>query len=292
MKHTAVLFLSLLLTCFKSVSSNTTTATTTTTGTSQDYCNCQYNVPYEAEADCRSYGQLGDSVLIPWYRSNQTCLDEYQIKVVSMDRETLFDICPYENSTNVDIQLFLNAIRYNPSPATRAIQAFYPMFWIESNTTAGSYMLVDVISDNRNNPNCLQSQTLCYNTIREYFTINPTELGKVCQEFHARNRLEMDLEQSTIRIRLCQEGDTTTSTSDGVSVCEPLVSQIRDIKTKNPSKACSAFGLGPGTQAVPSGRNCGTNAKAATSSTNNQIRFVYGWYVLQLSAGLVIILLN
>ncbi len=243
------------------------TATTTT----PTYCSCQYNVPYEAEADCRSYGQIGDDVLIPWCRANQTCLDEYQIRVAAIDRDVLLAICPYDNATDVDIQFLLNEIRYNPSPATRAIQASYPLFWIESNdtTSVGSYELVDVIYDGRNNPNCVTSETLCYNTIREYFTIHPNDLGTACQEFHARQRFDLDLEQSTLRIRLCQEVAVP-------SVCEPLVSQIREIQNQNPSKACSAFGLGPGTQVViPTRRNSdcvGSNTLDVTSSMTSGTR--------------------
>jgi hypothetical protein len=248
-----------------------------TTHPSTMYCSCQYNVPFEDEADCRSYGQLGDDVLIPWYRANQTCLDEYQIKSVAIDRDVLLEICPYENATDADVQLILNEIRFNPSPATRAIQASYPLFWIESNTTIGSYELVSVINDGRNNPNCELSETLCYNTIREYFTLFPNELGTACQEFHARNRYDTDLEQSTIRIRLCQEvgaASTTSSNTDGSVVnvvapsCEPLITQIIETKSQNPSKACSAFGLGPGTKELPTKSNSNCSDSATNTNTN------------------------
>ena len=250
------------------------TATATTSPTATTYCSCQYNVPYEAEAECRSYGQLGDDVLIPWYRANQTCLDAYEIRAVAIDRDVLLSICPYDNATDVDIQLLLNEIRYNPSPATRAIQASYPLFWIESNDTSsvGSYELVDVIYDGRNNPNCVTSETLCYNTIREYFTLHPEELGTACQEFHARHRFDLDLEQSTLRIRLCQE--VTAVTLNIPSDCEPLVSQLREIQNQNPSKACSAFGLGPGTQVqlpTRSNSDCvgSSNTLNATTSSSS-----------------------
>ena len=241
------------------------------------YCSCRYNVPFEDEVECRSYGQLGDDVLIPWYRANQTCLDTYQIKVSAIDSEILFDICPYENATDADVQVLLNEIRYNPSAATRAIQASFPTFWMESNTTVGSYELVDVIYDGRNNPNCIVSETLCYNTIREYFTTQPSELGSACKEFHARHRFEKDEEQSIVRIRLCQEVDSTNSTD--LSNCEPLVSQIITIKNSNPSKACSAFGLGPGTQQdfpTCSGNNA-TNVTSSTRGTRASYQSM-GWY--------------
>lgn len=260
--------------------------------TTPNYCSCQYNVPFEAEADCRSYGQLGDDVLIPWYRANQTCLDEYQIKIVAIDRDTLFSICPYENATDVDVQLLLNEIRYNPSPATRAIQASYPTFWIESNTTIGSYELVDVIYDGRNNPNCGVSETLCYNTIREYFTVYPSELGTACQELHARNRFDMDLEQSTIRIRLCQETDATSDVSPS---CAPLVTQVIEMKNKNPSAACSAFGLGPGTQELPTSMNsnCGAETNAtATTTTSGSHSTTTRYFHQTLLVGLIVITLT
>jgi hypothetical protein len=265
MVQIAIILLFVILVSYGATTTNATVASRANEAKTQ-YCNCQYNVPFEKEADCRSYGQLGDDVLIPWYRANQTCLDEYQIKIVAFDREILYEICPFENSTNVNIQLLLNEIRYNPSPATRAIQESYPIFWTESNTTKGLYELVDIIYDTRNNPDCTVSETLCWNSIREYFTINVDELGKSCKELHARNRFDMDLEQSTIRIRLCQEVDTTSSTE--LALCEPLVSQINEIKGMNPSKACSAFGLGPGTQEVPT-TNCSNTIVANTESTSS-----------------------
>lgn len=232
------------------------------------YCACQYNVPYEEEADCRSYGQLGDNILIPWYRANQTCLDEYQIKVSALDQETLWAMCPYENSTNVSIQLLMNEIRYNPSPATRAIQASYPAFWVESNVTKGTYELVNVVYDSRNNPNCVESAMLCWSAIREYFTIHIDEVGVICKELHARNRLDMDLEQSTIRIRLCQEVDLSANESS--SVCEPLIGQVGEIKSMNPSTACSSFGLGPGTQQLPT--NCSSPVVSQDTSGSRSAR--------------------
>ena len=243
----------------------TETASDSSGASSVTYCACQYNVPAEEEADCRSYGQLGDNTLIPWYRANQTCLNEYQIKVSSFDRETLVAMCPYENSTNVSIQLLMNEIRYNPSPATRAIQESYPNFWAESNVTEGTYELVEVIYDSRNNPNCIESASLCWSTIREYFTINVDEVGVICKDLHARNRFDMDLEQSTIRIRLCQEVDLG---SDFLSVCEPLQGQVAEKRSMNPSTACSAFGLGPGSQALPT--NCSSSVNSTDTSSGRR----------------------
>jgi hypothetical protein len=239
---------------------------------SMTYCACQYNVPFEEEADCRSYGQLGDQNLIPWYRANQTCLDEYQIKISALDEETLWAMCPYENSTNVSIQLLMNEIRYNPSPATRAIQAAYPDFWFESNVTAGTYELVDVVHDSRNNPNCVESATLCWSAIREYFTIHIDEVGVICKELHARNRFDRDLEQSTVRIRLCQEVDLSANESS--SVCERLLGQVGEVKSMNPSTACSAFGLGPGTQQLPT--NCSAAVDSQETSSSRRTLNSYG----------------
>ena len=138
-----------------------------------------------------------------------------------------------------------------------------------------------MIYDGRNNPNCDESETLCYNTIREYFTVYPSELGTACKELYARNRFDMDLEQSTIRIRLCQEVDAS-SISDVAPSCEPLVTQVSEIKNQNPLKACSAFGLGPGTQELPtaSNSNCGvtttngadTASKSGSHSTHSRRR--------------------
>jgi hypothetical protein len=237
---------------------------------SGDYCNCQYTVPAALEPNCRVYGQLGDAQLIPWYRANQSCLDEWDIKVSSLDSDALWKMCPYANVTNSSIQLLVNELKFNPSPATKAIQAYYDQFWVESTTVPGSYVFLDTISDSRNNViDCTLSESSCWNTIKEYFTNNPSAVGQACQEFHARQRFNLELEQSTVRIRLCNEKGSSTS-----GLCEPLQAQVAQYQSANPTKQCSAFGLGPanngtGLPVCDAGSTNGSGARGGSGTKSN-----------------------
>lgn len=254
-----------------------TTATTFPFASSsqEEFCNCQYDLPLDGEPDCRVYGQLGDGNLIPWQRASQTCLDDLKIKIAAMDIDTLWSICPFSNHTNANLQLLMNEIRFNPSPASRAIQSFYPEFWVESNVTAGTYDFVNVIYDNRNSPVlCTQSEALCWGTVRDYFTLTPEATSTACKELHDRQKFDMDLEQSTVRIRLCFDGPTGTPAS-----CEPLQSQVTEIKAANPASGCSAFGLGPASYAsklpqCESGQVAkSTPTSEAAAMTKSQLQF-------------------
>jgi hypothetical protein len=231
----------------------------------REYCNCQYDVPLDWEPDCRAYGQLGDGNLIPWYRANQTCLDDLKIKIAAMSRVEMFSICPFANSTNANIQLLMNAIRFNPSPATRAVQAYYPQFWVESNVTAGDYELADVVYDTRNSatPPCDESPSLCWGVITDYFTVTPEATATICKELHDRQVFNMDLEQSTTRIRLCSDAPDTPAS------CEPLQSQVAEIKVANAGKACSAFGLGPASSASKLPQCVSGQVARSTSTTTS-----------------------
>ena len=62
-----------------------------------------------------------------------------------------------------------------------------------------------------------------------------------------------------MRIRLCSDGPE--------EVCEPLSTQVQDVKAANPDKFCSAFGLGPGSKTLPdcAGPAGGNGTDAATA---------------------------
>lgn len=64
------------------------------TTASGDPCPCIFTVAPEEEVGCAVYGQMGDDVLIPWSRANQTCLDVFNIKDRAIDTDVLLDMCP------------------------------------------------------------------------------------------------------------------------------------------------------------------------------------------------------
>jgi hypothetical protein len=263
--------LRVLFFAFAMASPITAQQTSSNTATTDLLCNCQFTS--DDASNCRVYGQLGDDVLIPFYRANQTCLDDLTIKVASLDRDQLNRICPYGNSTDASVSALINQIRFSPDPATRAIQSSYPNFWtLRTSDSSGNYDLQPTITDTANGDaqvDCQASESACWNAIRDYFAATPSAVDVVCNDFHARLANELELEQSTVRIQLCQDDFASTSSSGGSSPptsCTELYNQIVDLKASSPSRACSAYGLGiAGLESnLPAG--CGSTKVTADSS--------------------------
>lgn len=253
------------------------------------YCNCQYDVPLSWEPDCRSYGQLGDGKLIPWHLANETCLDDMKLNVTSYSRDELFSICPFDNFTNANIQLLINAIRYNPSPATMAVQAAFPQFWTKPNGTEGVYELDVIVYDTRKSPTppCSQSPNLCWGVITDYFTVTSTATDTACKQLHFHQVFDMKLEQSTAREKLCLNGTNAPAS------CEPLKSQVADIKAANPSKNCSVFGFGSAAFAssLPTCEAGHVQGSATTSSSGAATKAPTLYFEAKVLMALLLILL-
>jgi len=69
------------------------------------------------------------------------------------------------------------------------------------------------------------------------------EMAAAGRTLWARQRSSREKEQALVHIRLCSDGPE--------DVCEPLSTQVQDVKAANPDKYCSAFGLGPGSKTLP-----------------------------------------
>lgn len=93
--------------------------------------------------------------------------------------------------------------------------------------------------------NCDESETDCWNAMKPYFensTEGQLEMTQVCETLENQNRVNQQLEQSTVRIRLCtelQEGNTVTE-------CTELETMIQQQQDLYPELACSAYGFGMG----------------------------------------------
>lgn len=256
-----------------------------------NYCMCTFAMAPENEPNCRVYGQLGDGTLIPWHRANQTCLDDLNIKVESMDPETLANICPYANHTDSNVNALISTMKNSPSPATRAIQAYYGDYWSESNVTAGNYEFHDVVFDSRQSAvDCAASESNCWGVVKEYFANTPDAMSQNCLEFHNRQATNAELEQSTARINLCNvnRGEPTPS-------CEPLPAQVQTIQGENPDKACSAFGLGPAGYAplIPTAATCGggssqPKSQAVAASVRQWMSMTTWWTVVSLGGAMLV----
>lgn len=276
----ATVITSLLLLCL------TTTTLAAESNSTTTYCNCQYTNS-STEANCRVYGLLGNatdasSVLVPWYRATQECLNDYKIKISFMDTSTLIAMCPNSNGTGAVTNLIINEMKFNSlNPAVQALMKFYDE-WFEEGNTADVYQLKNNITDDTGSViDCESSSSNCWNVISQYFTKNPKDFEQICTEFHNRYRMNKELEQSTIRGRICQE-ISPSSTDLGVSTnCSDLAKQLNDIMATQPSDAsCNRYQFGPSTRTVPT---CSANGSVtpnadtstATKGTSNAVgRFI------------------
>lgn len=96
--------------------------------------------------------------------------------------------------------------------------------------------------------NCEETPMNCWNGMRPYFeTTGASEMAQVCQTLENQNRVNLQLEQSTLRIRLCDElrgGNTATE-------CTELEAMVQEMGEMYPDLACSAYGFGTGNATIP-----------------------------------------
>lgn len=85
----------------------------------------------------------------------------------------------------------------------------------------------------------------CWNELKIYFEVGgPGEAEKeqVCETLENKNRVNLQLEQSTVRIRLCDELRNGVTASE----CADLEAMVQAMGETYPDLACSAYGFGVG----------------------------------------------
>ena len=243
----------------------------TTTARTSPCDACQFVVDTDP-SDCKVYGQLGDDVLIAWSRASQDCLDYHKIKVQSVDPTLLASAFPNADGSDGNVAAFVNILRFQASSAVvnGILLSLTDLFDEDDN---GNAITKDTIVVDGVTYDCQASMSDCWNKgVRAYFSMEPgaSEMQAIGKNLYDRQRLDKELEQSTVRIAICNEGS--------VSVCEPLHSEIEDKKAQT-DKACSAFGLGPAENTIPGCENIGSSLSAsATSSTPRQLTGAFYWY--------------
>jgi hypothetical protein len=262
----------------------------------EKFCNCTFAIhPDQETYPCRVFGQLGDGELIPWYRANQTCLDDLTVRNATIDADRMFEMCPYPNSTNASVELIFAEIRTKlenaesdsgtNKTAIKAIQARYPQFWVENSTSPGSYVLADTIYDSRNSPvQCSTGINLCWGVIKDYFTANLEETGTLCRDFHFWYVYEQVLEQSTARRFLCEDSGVN------VTSCEQLASQVVEIKESKPGIECDAYGNGPGNIPIPTVTCKAPITPSPSTSTSLSVSIVWNLGMPMIAAASALIL--
>jgi hypothetical protein len=212
-------------------------------------CPCKFDG--SDASDCRVYGQLGDDVLIPWFLASQQCLDEHNIKISAIPSYTLEGMCNPPNAN-----AFVNYLKFDSGSASASIKQSYSQFW---DGDANPITLVPTI----NGVDCDSDASGCWNEVKAFFASNPSEIESNCQTFYNAARKDLELEQNTVRISICNSKMDTIEIGSGV--CGDLHTQVEDMKMSYPEKACSAFGLGPVTGGSEKPPTCHDGEVGSTS---------------------------
>lgn len=232
--------------CFGAASAqtNTTNTTNTTDTASTEGCPCLFNG--DDADDCIVYGAL-DSDLKAWSKVDQDCLDAYSIKIDAPDPSL---VCSSANS-------FVNGLKngaLSSSQAKFGLGVPYGGFFEGSDMNAGLPVLKDSITIDGTTYDCAASESDCYNAMKPYFESDADgmkEMQEVCDTMEGAVRVARELEQSTLRIRICQEErESATILSACSDIYAEMQSDLDDFSNLN----CAAFGIGPGNRDLP---DCG-----------------------------------
>jgi hypothetical protein len=223
---------------------------------------CHFDTSPRSEKQCSVYGTFSGD-LVPWYRASESCLDSLGINLTAIDKDKMWVICPFANADDVRVDRLKIFLRDEDTEASNAIRALFPNFFQPG--ANGTYELLDTITASQAQiVNCTQSRNLCWGAIGTYFGIVPEETARLCSEMHKLQIPTLIEEQTTARESLCSMDPMDANFSD----CEPLLSQIDEVKEKNLNAECSEFSAGAGNLALP---NC-TTASAAGGGSAAPVR--------------------
>ncbi|CAB9502455.1 expressed unknown protein [Seminavis robusta] len=221
-----------------------------------DVCACAFQP--EDPPECRVYGQLGDDVLIPWYRASQECLDVFQIKDQAIDPVILDSIY---GSDPPNVNALVSFLRFNEgSTVANGIKLSMDEYFVEESDTGRVIFKAQIMDANGNTVNCRDDGVGdCWNVVKDYLNTpeGQQEMTEIGVTLYNQQAVSLEKEQSLVRIRLCSDGATTE--------CEPLSGQVQDkVQELAGTKDCSAYGLGPRTDNLP---YCGSSSSSSTTTT-------------------------
>ena len=228
---------------------------------------CQFT-SNDAE-DCKVYGAIDDR-LIAWNKASSDCLDLYNIVIDSIDPSLVGCDSPR------NVHSFVNGIKFEtiPNSVRGGLGESEGGFFEQQN---GVYVLKNTITIDGTTIDCEASESDCYNAMKDYFAVDPglTEMNEVCETVVNKVAVDRELEQSTVRNRLCTDAKAGASLP---SVCEPLGSQVSEEVQSNPDKDCSGFQFGPGNQ-IPPGCD-GVSGGGGSNPTSGTFGLGYDLFVL------------
>jgi hypothetical protein len=222
-------------------------------------CACRFDG--NDSEDCVVWGTL-DRELKSWPLADQDCLDAYDISVNAADPSI---VCSSATA-------FVNALKtLELSPATVKFGLGIPYggFWEESPSSPDIPLLKDSITIDGITYDCEASESDCYNAMKPYFESDEEgikEMEDVCEQLVNVQRNARELEQSTLRVRLCQE-DRTGQTI--LSECSTMFDAMEPDLQAFSTMSCGGFGTGVGSQVLS---ECDGTTLKATSTAQSSVR--------------------
>mmetsp|Transcript_33551 Transcript_33551/g.48909 ORF Transcript_33551/g.48909 Transcript_33551/m.48909 type:complete len:271 (-) Transcript_33551:25-837(-) len=204
--------------------------------------------------DCRDWG-LVDGKFVPWYLGSRQCLDLHNIKISGLDAGS---ICASATT-------FVNDIQHgylSSSNARLGLGVSEGGFFEQDSKNDNMVVLKNSITIGRSTYNCETSKSTCYNAMKPYFEDDVNgkkEMNQVCQKLYDQGKNDLQLEQSTLRGRLCMD---YRNVNTPVPICNPLLDQLKDQMKQYPNKSCNSFQMGVGSKTPPHG--CGKTSAATT----------------------------
>ena len=212
--------------------------------------------------DCVIYGKVDDEV-VQWSLGTNSCKDNYGIMISSIDPDTSCD----------SVNAFVASIRFGDlsNSASRlglGVASDGGAFFVE-NFQEGSIELADELNINGITMNCETSEGDCYNFMKAYFeegADGEKEMEQVCEKLYNQVRVDRNLEESTLRIRLCME----LKDEQAVPVtCMPLGTQVGDLVRADPERDCSGFGFETPLSSIPACKDVASGEGSTGSSTED-----------------------
>jgi len=189
------------------------------------------------DADCKDYGLINNDTLIAWNVASEACMDEFNIQISTPD---VSGICFSANA-------FVTALRFESSLNT----AKQGMGVAEGGFFDESGNLLNNITVSGQSINCEANENDCFNAMKTYFesdTNGQKEMQDVCDTLQNAVMKDRQLEQSTIRNRLCQESRDGSVIPDA---CNDLWVQLEEKMQEYNDTNCAFFAMGTQNRTIP-----------------------------------------
>lgn len=185
-------------------------------------------------ASCVIYGKVDDEV-VEWSTSSRECRAFFDIAITSLD----------PNTSCQSVNAFVNSLKFGD------LQSSTSKLGLGVSSDGGAFFTQDdsnrivlqpSITINGETTNCETSESGCFSKMNAYFSEGDgaQEMADVCQTLFNQVRVDRNLEESTLRNRICFE------LAEGGVVpldCNPLAVQVGDIRASNPTQDCSGYGF-------------------------------------------------